>query len=163
MDIRRILIKTIVGLLLLGLGTQTAAVEDPEPIRFFYSDDCASCHEARAFLAVLIEHNPSLVVEQFEISASNDIWESTCAELGIPAWGGRRFVFGSRSFVGYSAQDGPLRYLPSYYGYWGFKNQILTAIEETVGYPITVPSQLEAPSVPPLPVLDTADCAHGCS
>lgn len=166
MEVRRIrfpFVKIIVILLILSLGKLTAVAEDTQSIRFFYSDDCVSCHEVKAFLDLLIEHNPTLVIEQFEIIDSNDIWESTCAELGIPAWGVPRFVIGSLSFVGYSVQDGPLQYLPSYYGFWGFKNQILAAIEEMYGYPITFPFQSEVPSVSPLPALDIADCALGCS
>lgn len=122
-------------LLLCCLGIYVAAkpIEKSEPVRFFYSEDCPSCKKMHTFLDELLQLNPEMPLEMYEIDMCPVEWREACEGAGIPVWGVPRIFIGEKVFADWKEKDGDLIYDTSYSGYVGYKNQIVSALEEACG------------------------------
>lgn len=121
-----------------------AAEGADDGILFFYSESCPSCHEMKAELDELLVLNPELPLQMLEIGENADAWQSTCEKAGIPAWGVPRLFVGDQVFADWSNCDGELIYVPAYYGYLGYRNQVFLAIEAVYGE-LILPEKDESP------------------
>lgn len=126
-----------------------------ESVLFFYSDDCGACIEMKEFMEKLVAGNPGLLIEMCDIEEHPDLWMDTCRNAGIPAWGVPRIFIGDKNFADFYMQEGGLTYLQSYYGYIGFYNQIVSALEDFFGMPVEI-DDFEAGSG------QETDCLAGC-
>ena len=131
---------------------------DERSILFFYSGDCSDCHAMKAWLDPLLEAAPELPVREICIEEEPALWEQSCKNAGIPAWGVPRIFIGDMVFAGWSKKDGQLVYIPAYYGYMGYRNQLAAAIESYCG--IALPDVSQAPEGLPAP--SGGGCIGGC-
>lgn len=127
--------KKTMYLLVLLLPVFTACTQQvqSESIRFFYSQECASCQQMKGFLEELMELNADLPMTMTDIDEDPEAWEAACQQAGIPVWGVPRMFIGDQIFAGFNLEEGELIYIPAYSGYMGYANCILAAIEEECG------------------------------
>lgn len=127
------------------------------PILFFYSADCSDCHAMKRMIDAVLSEDPSLPIREICIEDDPETWSIACKNADIPIWGVPRIFVGDLIFAGWSDKDGPLLYIPSYYGYMGYKNQLLSAMEDYLGMPIPEIKETETDEQP-----SGGDCIGGC-
>lgn len=126
----------------------SSAAENTVDVYFFYSKTCPHCIKQKPLMHAIDDRNETVEVHFFEVSENPEIWtdfrEKHKIELGaVP----RTFV-GEKSFVGYSESEGELEYIPTYSGYIGYKNQIISAIQQKVGTPLNLPDRALKNNIP---------------
>lgn len=128
----------------LGVSVFASSNDSPDPIQFFYSAECSSCQKMNAFLDDFTTSYPAIPIVSYEINEYAEEWNHACTQAGIPVWGVPRIFIGDSIFAGWYEEDGELFYVPEYYGYLGYKNQILLAMENYLNQDLTI----EASTVP---------------
>lgn len=121
---------TMVGLM---MPHATQAEENTATARFFYSETYPTCHVMRAYMDQVCALNPDVPIEMLDTSVNPEAWQSACEGAGIPVWGVPRMFIQDRVFADWSDEEGELVYIPSYYGYMGYRNQVIDALEAAFG------------------------------
>ena len=137
-------------------ASETAAAK--APILFFYSDDCADCHRMKRMIDAILSEDPELPIREICIEEEPEAWQEACAKAGIPVWGVPRVFIGETVFAGWSEKDGELIYIPGYYGYMGYRNQVIAAMEAYLGTSVRGVQELSAPDAP----ASGGGCIGGC-
>ena len=109
------------------------------PVMFFYSTTCAQCKQMKQTIELIMVDNPGVRIEFHDVDGESGLWEKTCSDYGIPAWGDPRIFIGSQNFAGWFQYAGDLRYEASYNGYIGYSNQIIRALGLFFNCPVAVP------------------------
>lgn len=118
--------------------TQEERIGKPAEILFFYSQTCGDCKGMKEFMTAVSESYPELPIVFIDADENPERWEEACAQAGIPAWGVPRLFFGKESFAGWFQREGNLVYAPAYYGFIGYRNQIIAALQKYAGHPILI-------------------------
>ena len=84
----------------------------------------------KRYLTDVLDMNPELKIEMYCIDDTQDQWIESCTQAGIPVWGVPRIFIGELCFADFTRKNGELVYERSYYGYVGYSNQIIKAIED---------------------------------
>ena len=98
-------------LLLLVAGPSAAAAStdeagaQPVELTLYWGDGCPKCEEAQAFLAELVEEQPSLTVTALEVwfdDENREVFTAAGEELGFEASSVPTTVIGDRVWIGYT-------------------------------------------------------------
>lgn len=121
-------------------------------IDFYYSLTCPYCMKEKPLLRYIEENNSNIAVNFVDVDQQAELWDKYNKEHEIPA-AIPRTIIGDYSFIGYSEVDGELEYSPVYKANIGYRNQILNAIETTVGQEINLPEEVSQTQQHKLPWL----------
>ena len=113
----------------------------------------------KRYLTDVLDLNPELRIEMYCIDDTQDQWIESCTKAGIPAWGVPRIFIGGLNFADFLKKDGDFLFLSSYYGYVGYKNQIIMAIESYSGLDLKIPETTEKTTTAPS---SSSNCDFGC-
>ena len=96
--------KKTMYLLVLLLPVFTACTQQvqSESIRFFYSQECASCQQMKGFLEELMELNADLSMTMTDIDEDPEAWEAACQQAGI--LGGSAYVYWRSDLCGIQSE-----------------------------------------------------------
>ena len=158
----RFFIRVLAALCLLSAAAypsacRAEALPDGKTVLFFYSETCADCHAAKALMDAVLKAVPDARIVEIDADAEPDLWKAACEDAGIPVWGVPRIFIGDLIFAGWSERAGDLIYIPAYYGYMGYRNQVVLALEEYLG--IAVP---ESVVIPEQAAPAGGGCVGGC-
>ncbi len=156
----------LLAVLLMCLPSGGAFCEEMEPekaaartpVLFFYSSDCADCHAMKRMIDAVLSEDPSLPIRKICIEEEPEAWREACEKAGIPVWGVPRIFIGETVFAGWSEKDGELIYIPGYYGYMGYRNQVAAAMEAYLGISLRGIRETAAPDSP----ASGGGCIGGC-
>lgn len=126
-------IALVMGCLMLTAVCCLAQEADENTVDIFYSQTCPSCRLMLGALDELLLLNPDLPLELIDIHQEPERWTRACEEAGIPVWGVPRMFVDDKVYADFTEEDGELVYIPEYYGYMGYRNQISAAIEAVCG------------------------------
>lgn len=156
----RAVLMLFVLLLCLPSDSAVCEVSEPEaaaakaPILFFYSDECADCHMMKRMIDAILSEAPELPIREICIEEEPEAWQEACVKADIPVWGVPRVFIGETVFAGWSEKDGELIYIPGYYGYMGYRNQVIVAMEAYL--------ETSIPWIQEIPVPDSPASGRGC-
>lgn len=108
-------------------------------IYFYHSKTCPHCQEQKPLMEYIDEQNQGIMLHSIEVNETPQVWQEFLAKYQLPTGAVPRTLIGDKIFVGYTEINGDLEYIPAHKGYLGYRNQIIKAIEETVGYSINLP------------------------
>jgi hypothetical protein len=127
----------LASLVLWIIGTLwVQASTDSFDVYFFHSETCPHCAEQIPLMETIDHYNEDVEIHFIEIHQDPRTWQTFREGYAITSGAVPRTFIEDKSFVGYSANDGPLEYTSVYAGYIGYRNQIIQAIAEAIGHEV---------------------------
>jgi len=131
-----------------GQGAVAAGERHPVPIYFFWGDGCPYCTQQKAFLELLVQDHPNVVVYDFEVyhvPANRPLMAAMAAAFGRPVSGVPMTFIGDEAWTGYSAALG---------------RQMRDSVERYGGYAAPDPADRVDPALRPLFVAAGSDAGR---
>ena len=147
---KQILISLIVICMvnILAYISPVLANEKVVNIYFFYSQTCPHCAQQKPLMKYIDLHNKEVKLYAYEVNEHPQKWQDFLAQHQIKSAAVPRTLIGEKLFIGYSEAEGKLEYNPVYFGYIGYKNQIIQAIESELNHSINLPEAIESYQTP---------------
>ena len=108
----------------------------------------------KRMIDAILSEAPELPIREICIEEEPEAWQEACVKADIPVWGVPRVFIGETVFAGWSEKDGELIYIPGYYGYMGYRNQVIVAMEAYL--------ETSIPWIQEIPVPDSPASGRGC-
>ncbi len=117
-------------LLLLVVGcTSEPDVKHGVEVHFFYSNKCSDCLSEDPFMKEL-NNMDGVTVYYHDVEDSLEDWKKMASEHNVETGSLPMTFVGDKVFGGYKDYDGDLKIIPMSNLYVGYRNQILSAVEE---------------------------------
>lgn len=143
---KQMIVGILASLVFCVLGSSWAqANTDAFNIYFFHSEACPHCAEQMPLMEAIERYNEDVEIHFIEVNQDPSTWQVFRERYAITSGAVPRTFIGDKSFIGYSADDGPLEYTSVYTGYIGYRNQIIQAIAEAVNHEIYLSDAIARP------------------